>query len=808
MQLKNICFLTLLLFSIGANAQLFGPKRSNLNMELSDWKIFPGDTVTITWDVTINRKQLKVTLNDSVVDRSGSLQLVPDTTVFYRLTAETAKGKRVNRTKKIKVLPPLINRLSMSDSTRFGHQDEVRWMTENVEKVTFNGDEVPLSGDSVISIMHDQPVTIRAINKNGRFETRTETIHAWYTHRFDASGLPPKDTLIVFGGKEVKLNWELDDASNAKLNGKTVRLKGFQTDTIRKDTTFVLQSILHDGSEWEKSITFLKNTVGVQHLSISNIFNKSVPFTFYNEAIRKYNPYKLQWNVSGVNSVKIKETHRPSSGILADQAMEEKDYTISWSYYDAMGRIREDSTSISLALQQRPLFNGNIRTETLLESDTIFMEIISVNYDNYPPETELKVIAIDGQGNFVKGLADDKQIKEDNPFHTVIKKYEDKTYPVRNFSVKEYEIGETEYRPQHLMMVLDYSGSMEYSMPELEPLIHKLIKEKHPMDTIRFVKFDETITAVSPPSANPDSLLSYFNQKGMEELSGYTALYAATDSAMNAMHTNNPNQRIILFTDGYENASFIYKNHLNTSAVEIIRRANEISLPIHVVSLGGYVNEQVLKYVADYTGAHYYQMNDVESVSEALREIFKTNLHYYTINYETSNNYEREKTITLEYDGKATGINYSTKNAAKKPNLRKISQQDLPPLPADVELLLQKENLVPLTGPQNMINFRFDKHHIREECTHDITQYLQVLQEEPETKAIIMGHTDMTGDPEYCITLSRKRAEAAAQKLIDAGIRSDRLFILGMGQKHPLWPDDSEPAKAAENRRVEILFVE
>lgn len=92
-----------------------------------------------------------------------------------------------------------------------------------------------------------------------------------------------------------------------------------------------------------------------------------------------------------------------------------------------------------------------------------------------------------------------------------------------------------------------------------------------------------------------------------------------------------------------------------------------MSLPIHFVSLGGYVNEQVLNYVADYKGAHYYQMNDVESVSEALREIFKTNLHYYTINYETSSNYEREKTIILEYDGKANGISYFTKILQKSP---------------------------------------------------------------------------------------------------------------------------------------------
>ncbi len=107
-----------------------------------------------------------------------------------------------------------------------------------------------------------------------------------------------------------------------------------------------------------------------------------------------------------------------------------------------------------------------------------------------------------------------------------------------------------------------------------------------------------------------------------------------------------------------------------------------------------------------------------------------------------------------------------------------------------------------------MVNFNFDKHKIREEYTHDIAQYVNVLNEDPNIKAIIIGHTDMTGHPEYCLKLSKRRAEAASSKLIEAGVSPDRLFILGLGKNHPLWPDDSEPAKAAENRRVEILFVE
>ncbi|WP_462319597.1 OmpA family protein [Marinilabilia sp.] len=808
MQLKPLHLLLFTLLSLPLNGQIFGPKRANIEMNVSDWKIMLGDTVTLSWDITLNRKHLIVTLNDSVVERKGSIRLCPDTTSFYRINAETAKGKRVGRTKKIKVLEPRIERLSMSDSIRFNHQDKVKWRAENVETVTLNGMPVPKQGDTIITIPGDLPMTLAAVNKNGNSVTQTDTIRAWYRYNFSVTGFPDRDTLIVKGGSKVNLKWTLDDVAETTLNEKSVSGRGELPAVITTDTTFTLEAKHRDGSVYQKSVSFIKKPVNLQHFSITNLFTKTASVGQYTEPVRKFNPYKIRWNVTGVDKVWVDGISRPAAGTLPDQAMQETEHTITWAYYDDNGKIRKDSSKALLKLMKRPLFSGNVRTQTLMSEDTVYMEIISVNYDNYPPETVLKVIAVDDRGNFISGLANRELKEQKTLFHSILEKYEHKTHPVSDFTVKEHGISEKEYRPQSIMMVTDYSGSMLGAIQELEPLIRQQIKNKHPLDTIRFLKFDETITAISPASTEVDSLLKYFDETGMETLSGSTALYAATDSAMNGLTANNPNQRIILFTDGYENASYIYNNRLNTSAVDIIRRANKMDLPVYVVSLGGFVNEYVMRYLADYTNAHYYQVNDVKSVSEAIREIFKSNLHYYTISYKTKNKYQREKTITLTYDNNVTGLNYSSKKAAKKPNLLKIQRNDIPPLPQTIQTFLNKQNLTPLTGPQNVVNFRFDKHRVREEYTHDIQQYLEVLKDSPDTKAIIMGHTDMKGHPDYCMQLSKKRATAVARKFMAAGISPDRLFTMGFGKSHPLWLNDSAPARAAENRRVEILFVE
>ena len=46
----------------------------------------------------------------------------------------------------------------------------------------------------------------------------------------------------------------------------------------------------------------------------------------------------------------------------------------------------------------------------------------------------------------------------------------------------------------------------------------------------------------------------------------------------------------------------------------------------------------------------------------------------------------------------------------------------------------------------------------------------------------LTGHTDTTGNPEYNLKLSKKRADSVESALLGAGIGSDRLSTSGVGQ--------------------------
>ena len=80
-----------------------------------------------------------------------------------------------------------------------------------------------------------------------------------------------------------------------------------------------------------------------------------------------------------------------------------------------------------------------------------------------------------------------------------------------------------------------------------------------------------------------------------------------------------------------------------------------------------------------------------------------------------------------------------------------------------------------------------------------------ILQEWPELKLSIRGHTDNTHSPRYNQDLSRRRAELIHAYLVSAGAPEDRMSVSFYGETRAL-NDNQTAADHAENRRVELVF--
>ncbi len=94
---------------------------------------------------------------------------------------------------------------------------------------------------------------------------------------------------------------------------------------------------------------------------------------------------------------------------------------------------------------------------------------------------------------------------------------------------------------------------------------------------------------------------------------------------------------------------------------------------------------------------------------------------------------------------------------------------------------------------------------IRPESYGTIKDIANVLKENPDVKVKIIGHTDSDGDDKTNLELSKKRALAVKNALInDFGIDESRIETDGKGESEPS-DANTTPAGKANNRRVEFI---
>ncbi len=82
------------------------------------------------------------------------------------------------------------------------------------------------------------------------------------------------------------------------------------------------------------------------------------------------------------------------------------------------------------------------------------------------------------------------------------------------------------------------------------------------------------------------------------------------------------------------------------------------------------------------------------------------------------------------------------------------------------------------------------------------------LNSDPESRVVLVGHSDAVGDLDTNVALSRARARAVVQRLIEAhNVPSGQLRAEGIGYLAPLASNATERGRAV-NRRVEVILAD
>jgi outer membrane protein OmpA-like peptidoglycan-associated protein len=123
--------------------------------------------------------------------------------------------------------------------------------------------------------------------------------------------------------------------------------------------------------------------------------------------------------------------------------------------------------------------------------------------------------------------------------------------------------------------------------------------------------------------------------------------------------------------------------------------------------------------------------------------------------------------------------------------------------PEDIANALQRDGKVVISGG---ILFETDSAKLTPSAVDIVTKLANVMTQNPNLKVAVVGHTDSTGDFNYNIKLSERRANAIVQQLVKDGVASNRLAGVGVGPLSPVATNDTAEGRA-QNRRVELVLI-
>jgi outer membrane protein OmpA-like peptidoglycan-associated protein len=103
------------------------------------------------------------------------------------------------------------------------------------------------------------------------------------------------------------------------------------------------------------------------------------------------------------------------------------------------------------------------------------------------------------------------------------------------------------------------------------------------------------------------------------------------------------------------------------------------------------------------------------------------------------------------------------------------------------------------------ILFDFDRAELRPEARANLRRLAQNLQQYDRTEVLIIGHTDNVGSAQYNQGLSERRAQSAANYVVQQGVAPRRVSTRGMGLHDPIASNETAEGRQL-NRRVEVVI--
>lgn len=413
----------------------------------------------------------------------------------------------------------------------------------------------------------------------------------------------------------------------------------------------------------------------------------------------------------------------------------------------------------------------------------IAMDIRSVDDRRYPEEIVLQAYVFDTAGEYVSGLAP-PNFQGEGDWRRYWRELTDSCSGVAH-AISEYtveEVSEESRIPYSIAIALDHSGSMGLGRVKvLRRAVGLFLRGISPRDNVSIYSFTNLIHREVKLTSSKKEWVLGFDTADTRTYGGGTNLYDAVIRSVQELGDAPEGSRkiLILFTDGGDGGS--------TATLEqawLYARQNGVA--IYSIAFGP-ADREVLSNLSTYTGGRMYRIYSSREFLPVFIDLYRRLTRYYRITYHPP-------------------------DCASLHTIR--ATLALPELDIDRlfgEGIYDRSVLTPFDSVGSIafvaIEFDYDRATIRPESDSKIIEVVDILHRYPTMRLEIRGHTDDVGEEEYNQELSRRRAEAVADRIAAAGVGRDRLEVRGFGESRPLVPNDSEENRK-KNRRTEFVVLE
>ncbi|MEJ2003830.1 MAG: OmpA family protein [Cyclobacteriaceae bacterium] len=298
------------------------------------------------------------------------------------------------------------------------------------------------------------------------------------------------------------------------------------------------------------------------------------------------------------------------------------------------------------------------------------------------------------------------------------------------------------------------------------------------------------------PFIHPNNRTLYFASNGRTGFGGYDIYYtergpegwSEPENFGAPVNTGEDQVSLFITADGQKG----YYSLEDQSDPEVKSVIYEFDIPesLQVTSKASYV---------------FGQVTDAET-----GEVIEADIELYDLETDEQVGLVRSDPLTGEYlivlaEGNDYALYVSQKNYLFK-SLSFTYERDekLEPVRKDISLIPIRE------GSKTVLNnifFETDKYELREKSRTELNKVVRFMNNNPDVRIEISGHTDDIGADEYNLSLSEKRAQSVFEYLTQNGVSSNRLTFRGYGESQPAVPNDSDENRR-QNRRIEFKIID